>query len=103
MFVFDLAAGEEWRVSTGGTEKKTHGLAELVARERMTTKAPWACNRRAELTEGNGAASRCRYVAEPCQAETAGILLPAGPTSRSEPAHIIPTAAATPSPVPSGT
>jgi dipeptidyl-peptidase-4 len=33
--VFDLAAGKERRVTTGGSERRTHGLAEFVAQEEM--------------------------------------------------------------------
>ncbi len=33
--VYDLAAGKETRVTTGGSERRTHGLAEFVAQEEM--------------------------------------------------------------------
>src|SRR5262249_58454928 len=35
VFVFDLATGKERRVTTGGSERVTHGLAEFVAQEEM--------------------------------------------------------------------
>jgi dipeptidyl-peptidase-4 len=35
LYVIDLATRKERRVTTGGTEKKTHGLAEFVAQEEM--------------------------------------------------------------------
>ena len=35
VYVFDLAADKEKRITTGGTEKKTNGLAEFVAQEEM--------------------------------------------------------------------
>lgn len=35
VYVYDLAAGKESAVTTGGTEIKTHGLAEFVAQEEM--------------------------------------------------------------------
>jgi dipeptidyl-peptidase-4 len=35
LFVYDLATDKEHRVTTGGAEKKTHGLAEFVAQEEM--------------------------------------------------------------------
>ena len=35
MYVYDLAAGKESPVTTGGTAIKTHGLAEFVAQEEM--------------------------------------------------------------------
>ncbi len=35
VFVYDLATNKETRVTKGGTEKKTHGLAEFVAQEEM--------------------------------------------------------------------
>jgi dipeptidyl-peptidase-4 len=35
LYAYDLAAGKERRLTTGGTEKKTHGLAEFVAQEEM--------------------------------------------------------------------
>jgi dipeptidyl-peptidase-4 len=34
-FVYDLATNKETQVTKGGTEKKTHGLAEFVAQEEM--------------------------------------------------------------------
>src|SRR5262249_41965963 len=35
VYVYDLAAGKESPVTTGGTAVKTHGLAEFVAQEEM--------------------------------------------------------------------
>ena len=35
VYVYDLAAGAEKPVTTGGTAVKTHGLAEFVAQEEM--------------------------------------------------------------------
>jgi dipeptidyl-peptidase-4 len=35
VFVYDLATNKESQVTKGGTEKKTHGLAEFVAQEEM--------------------------------------------------------------------
>ena len=35
VYVYDLATDRETRVTTGGTEKKPHGLAEFVAQEEM--------------------------------------------------------------------
>lgn len=35
LYAYDLQAGKETRVTTGGTERKTHGLAEFVAQEEM--------------------------------------------------------------------
>ena len=35
VYVFDLATGKERAVTTGGTEKVSHGLAEFVAQEEM--------------------------------------------------------------------
>jgi dipeptidyl-peptidase-4 len=35
IYVYDLKTNKEHRVTTGGTEKKTHGLAEFVAQEEM--------------------------------------------------------------------
>src|SRR5262249_43133681 len=35
LYVYDLAAGKERAVTTGGSERKTHGLAEFVAQEEM--------------------------------------------------------------------
>jgi dipeptidyl-peptidase-4 len=35
VYVYDLAANKETRVTKGGTEQKTHGLAEFVAQEEM--------------------------------------------------------------------
>ena len=35
VYVYDLATDKEQRVTAGGTEKKTHGLAEFVAQEEM--------------------------------------------------------------------
>ena len=35
VYVFDLTTGKERAVTTGGTEKVTHGLAEFVAQEEM--------------------------------------------------------------------
>lgn len=35
VYVYDLAAGKERRITTGGTERISHGLAEFVAQEEM--------------------------------------------------------------------
>src|SRR5262249_29991169 len=35
VYVYDLATNQERRLTTGGTEQKTHGLAEFVAQEEM--------------------------------------------------------------------
>src|SRR5207247_11299263 len=35
VYVYDLASGKEHRVTTGGTEQVSHGLAEFVAQEEM--------------------------------------------------------------------
>ncbi|MBL8796564.1 MAG: S9 family peptidase [Planctomycetia bacterium] len=35
LFVYDLATDQETRLTTGGSEQKTHGLAEFVAQEEM--------------------------------------------------------------------
>jgi dipeptidyl-peptidase-4 len=35
VYVYDLASDRERRLTTGGSEKKTHGLAEFVAQEEM--------------------------------------------------------------------
>jgi dipeptidyl-peptidase-4 len=35
LYVYDLAATRERRLTTGGTERRTHGLAEFVAQEEM--------------------------------------------------------------------
>jgi dipeptidyl-peptidase-4 len=35
VYAYDLAAGKETRVTTGGSERRTHGLAEFVAQEEM--------------------------------------------------------------------
>jgi dipeptidyl-peptidase-4 len=35
LYVFDLATNKERRITTGGTERLTHGLAEFVAQEEM--------------------------------------------------------------------
>ena len=35
VYVFDLAEAKEWRLTTGGTDRLSHGLAEFVAQEEM--------------------------------------------------------------------
>jgi dipeptidyl-peptidase-4 len=35
LYIYDLAAEKEKRLTTGGTERRTHGLAEFVAQEEM--------------------------------------------------------------------
>ena len=35
LYAYDLATNKECRITTGGTEKKSHGLAEFVAQEEM--------------------------------------------------------------------
>lgn len=41
VYVYDLAADKESPVTKGGTEKKSHGLAEFVAQEEMDRHSGW--------------------------------------------------------------
>lgn len=72
LYTLDLATGKETRVTTGGTEKKTHGLAEFVAQEEMGrhTGYWWSPDGKSFLyAEADMAGVETWYVADPARPE----------------------------------
>jgi dipeptidyl-peptidase-4 len=72
LFVYDLAAGKETRVTTGGSERRTHGLAEFVAQEEMQRFSGywWSPDgRQLAYEEADAAGVEVWYVADPIHPE----------------------------------
>jgi dipeptidyl-peptidase-4 len=70
LYVFDLATGRERRITTGGTERRTHGLAEFVAQEEMHrfTGYWWSPDSKSlAYEEANTEGVEVWYVADPGQ------------------------------------
>jgi dipeptidyl-peptidase-4 len=68
VYVYDLAAKRETRVTTGGTREKTHGLAEFVAQEEMSRHSGywWSPDgRHIAYEEADAAGVEVWYVADP--------------------------------------
>jgi dipeptidyl-peptidase-4 len=68
--VLDLATQKETRVTTGGTEKRTHGLAEFVAQEEMHRFSGywWSPDARAiAYEEADASPVELWYVADPAR------------------------------------
>jgi dipeptidyl-peptidase-4 len=76
LYVIDLAAGKERRLTTGGSERLTHGLAEFVAQEEMGrfTGYWWSPDsRRIAYEEADAAGVEIWHVADPAHPEQAGL------------------------------
>jgi dipeptidyl-peptidase-4 len=74
VYVYDLAAHKETRVTTGGTATKTHGLAEFVAQEEMNrfTGYWWSPESRFIVyEEADATGVETWYVADPIHPEQA--------------------------------
>ncbi len=72
LFVYDLAKGVEQRVTTGGTEKRPHGLAEFIAQEEMHrfTGYWWSPDARSLVYQENDADGvEIWYVCDPMRPE----------------------------------
>jgi dipeptidyl-peptidase-4 len=72
LFVYDLAADKETRLTTGGTEKKTHGLAEFVAQEEMDRHAGYWWSPDSKFIvyqEADADGVEVWYVADPARPE----------------------------------
>jgi len=72
VFLYDLAKGAEQRVTTGGTEKRSHGLAEFIAQEEMHrfTGYWWAPHARALVyQESDTQGVEVWYVCDPMRPE----------------------------------
>jgi len=72
VFVFDLSLNKETRVTTGGTEKKPHGLAEFVAQEEMGrfTGYWWAPDSKSmAFEEADAEGVEVWYVSDPAKPE----------------------------------
>jgi dipeptidyl-peptidase-4 len=70
LFTFDLASGKETRVTTGGSERLTHGLAEFIAQEEMHrfTGYWWSPDGKTlAYEEANADGVEVWYVADPIQ------------------------------------
>lgn len=68
VYVYDLAAGKESAVTTGGTAIKTHGLAEFVAQEEMARHSGfwWSPDSRSiAYAEADHTGVETWYVADP--------------------------------------
>jgi dipeptidyl-peptidase-4 len=68
VYAFDLAGRKETRVTTGGSERRTHGLAEFVAQEEMQRFSGfwWSPDSRSIAYEESDAAGvETWYVADP--------------------------------------
>ena len=74
VYVYDLAAGKESAVTQGGTEQKTHGLAEFVAQEEMSrfTGYWWSPDSKyIAFAETDHAGVEQWFVADPAQPDQA--------------------------------
>ncbi|MBY0528550.1 MAG: S9 family peptidase [Gemmataceae bacterium] len=74
VFVYDLATDKERAVTKGGTEKKTHGLAEFVAQEEMNrfTGYWWSPDSKSiAYEEADADGVEVWYVADPAHPEAA--------------------------------
>jgi dipeptidyl-peptidase-4 len=83
VYVIDPATQKETRVTKGGTEKKTHGLAEFVAQEEMArfTGFWWSPDsKRIAYEESDASGVETWYVADPAHPEQ-----PALPSSYPRP------------------
>ena len=72
LYVYDLAANKERRLTRGGSEKKTHGLAEFVAQEEMHrhTGYWWAPDgKHLAYEEADAEGVEVWYVADPIRPE----------------------------------
>jgi dipeptidyl-peptidase-4 len=72
LFVHDLAAGKQTRVTTGGSERRTHGLAEFVAQEEMQRfRGYWWSPDARQLAyeEADASGVEVWYVADPIHPE----------------------------------
>jgi dipeptidyl-peptidase-4 len=72
VYVYDLAADTEKAVTTGGTEAKTHGLAEFVAQEEMGRFSGWWWSpdgKHIAYEEADAAGVEVWYVADPAKPE----------------------------------
>ncbi len=72
VYVFDLAARKETRVTTGGSEQRTHGLAEFVAQEEMQRFSGfwWSSDSRSiAYEEADAAGVEKWYVCDPMHPE----------------------------------
>jgi dipeptidyl-peptidase-4 len=73
VYAYDLAADKERRVTTGGTEKKSHGLAEFVAQEEMGRHSGWWWSpdgTHIAYTEADADGVEVWYVADPIKPES---------------------------------
>lgn len=76
LYVFDLADGKERRLTRGGSEKLTHGLAEFVAQEEMSryTGYWWSPDsKQLVYEESNAEGVEVWYVADPAHPEQQGL------------------------------
>jgi dipeptidyl-peptidase-4 len=76
VYVFDLAANKERRLTTGGSERVTHGLAEFVAQEEMGRFSGywWSPDsRRIVYEEADATGVEIWHVADPAHPEQAGL------------------------------
>lgn len=74
VFTYDLSTDKEHRVTEGGTEKKTHGLAEFVAQEEMNrfTGYWWSPDSKAIVyEEADAEGVETWFVADPAHPEQA--------------------------------
>jgi dipeptidyl-peptidase-4 len=74
LYVYDLATDKEKAITTGGTEKKTHGLAEFVAQEEMNrfTGYWWSPDsRKLAYEEADADGVEIWYVADPAHPDQA--------------------------------
>jgi dipeptidyl-peptidase-4 len=76
VYVYDLSTDKEHRVTTGGTPKRTHGLAEFVAQEEMNRYSGfwWSPDSKFILyEEADADGVETWYVADPAHPERAAL------------------------------
>ncbi len=74
VYVYDLTTDKELAVTTGGTEEKTHGLAEFVAQEEMdrSTGYWWSPDSKSiAFEEADHAGVEVWYIADPLKPDVA--------------------------------
>jgi dipeptidyl-peptidase-4 len=77
--LYDLARGAERRVTTGGSEKKSHGLAEFIAQEEMHRFSGywWSPDSRSLVyQESDAAGVEVWHVSDPMRPEQAPLPMP---------------------------
>ena len=76
VFVYNLAADKESAVTRGGTEEKTHGLAEFVAQEEMGRSSGWwwaPDSKSIVYEEADAKGVEVWYVADPAKPDAAPV------------------------------